>query len=76
MTSDVLAVVVRVSVIATFGVILVGALRAPARRAVGSEATYWLWLSVPACLIAILLPRPPACLCSQDAILSCTTQTA
>jgi bla regulator protein blaR1 len=52
------------------GIILVGAMRAPTRRAVGSEAAYWLWLFVPASLIAVLLPRPPDCLCGPNAILS------
>ena len=69
MASDVLAVLVRLCAVGTLGIILVGALRAAARRAVGSEAAYWLWLSVPASLIAVLLPRPPACLCGPDALL-------
>ena len=70
MASDVLAVLVRLCAVGTLGIILVGALRAATRRAVGSEAAYWLWLSVPASLIAVLLPRPPACLCGPDALLS------
>jgi bla regulator protein BlaR1 len=70
MASDVLAVLVRLCAVGTLGIILVSALRAVTRRAVGSEAAYWLWLSVPASLIAVLLPRPPACLCGPDALLS------
>src|SRR5882757_2563377 len=70
MASDVLAVLVRLCAVGTLGIVLVGALRAATRRAVGSEAAYWLWLSVPASLIAVLLPRPPACLCGPDALLS------
>jgi len=50
--------------------LIVGLLRAPGRRAVGSEAAYWLWLLVPASLIAVLLPRAPACLCAPDALVS------
>ena len=70
MASDVLAVLVRLSVVGTLGITLVGALRTVNRRAVGSEAAYWLWLSVPASLIAVLLPRPPDCLCGPNALLS------
>lgn len=70
MASDVLAVLVRLCAVGTLGIILVSALRAATRRAVGSEAAYWLWLAVPGSLIAVLLPRPPACLCGPDALLS------
>jgi bla regulator protein blaR1 len=70
MAGDVLAVLVRLCVVGTLGIMLVGALRAATRRAVGSEAAYWLWLFVPASLIAVLLPRPPDCLCGPDALLS------
>lgn len=70
MASDTLAVLVRLCAVGTLAIILVSALRAATRRAVGSEAAYWLWLSVPASLVAVLLPRPPACLCGPDALLS------
>src|SRR4051794_4203533 len=70
MASDVLAILVRLCAVGTLGVVLVGALRAVTRRAVGSEAAYWLWLSVPAGLLAVLLPRPPDSLCRADTLLS------
>ena len=70
MASDLVAVLVRLCAVGTLGIILVSALRAVTRRAVGSEAAYWLWLSVPASLIAVLLPRPPDCLCGPNALLS------
>jgi bla regulator protein blaR1 len=70
MASDLLGVLVRLCAVGTLGIILVGALRAVTRRAVGSEAAYWLWLFVPASLIAVLLPQPPACLCRPDTLLS------
>lgn len=70
MASDVLAVLVRLSVVGSVGILLVGLLRVPARRAVGTEATYWFWLPVPASLIAVLLPRAPSCLCGPESYVS------
>jgi beta-lactamase regulating signal transducer with metallopeptidase domain len=57
MANEVTALLVRLSIAATLAVLLVGLLRAPARRVVGSEAAFWLWLLVPAGVIGALLPR-------------------
>ncbi len=66
MANDVLAVLVRLSVVGTLGILVVGPLRIPTRRAVGAEAAYWLWLLLPASLVAVLLPRAPSCLCGPE----------
>ncbi len=66
MVNDVLAVLVRLSVVATLGILVVGPLRVLARRVAGAEAAYWLWLLLPASLIAVLLPRAPSCLCGPE----------
>jgi bla regulator protein blaR1 len=65
-TNDVLALVLRLSVVGTLGIAVVGPLRVLARRTVGAEAAYWLWVLVPAILIAALLPRAPSCLCGPE----------
>ena len=70
MATDVLAVLVRLSIILSAGVVLVGPVRGLARRAVGVEAAYWLWLVVPGSLIAVFLPAGPAEVCRPDAFLS------
>ncbi len=70
MASDVLTTLVRLSIVGLVGILLVGLLRVPARRAVGAEASYWLWLLVPATLIGVLLPRAPPCLCGPETLVS------
>jgi beta-lactamase regulating signal transducer with metallopeptidase domain len=39
-------------------VLLVAVLRRPLRAVIGARATYWLWLLVPALVLASLLPAP------------------
>ncbi|MGH8217282.1 MAG: M56 family metallopeptidase [Steroidobacteraceae bacterium] len=70
MANDVFALLARLSVVGSAGILLVGVLRAPARRTVGAEAAYWLWLVVPASLVAVLLPRAPSCLCGPESYVS------
>jgi bla regulator protein blaR1 len=70
MANDVIAMLVRLSVVGSLGILLVGVLRAPARHTVGAEAAYSLWLLVPASLIAVLLPRAPSCLCGPESYVS------
>jgi beta-lactamase regulating signal transducer with metallopeptidase domain len=57
MANDVLAMLVRLSISTTLALLFISLLRAPARRLVGAEAAFWLWLLVPASLIGPLLPR-------------------
>jgi beta-lactamase regulating signal transducer with metallopeptidase domain len=70
MVNDVLAVLVRLSVVGTLGILILGSLREPTRRAVGTEAAYWLWLLLPGSLIAVFLPRAPPGLCGPNAFLT------
>lgn len=70
MATDLFAILVRLSVIGSVGILLVSLLRAPARRAVGAEAAYWLWLLLPGILVAVLLPRASSCLCGPDSHVS------
>jgi bla regulator protein BlaR1 len=67
MASDVLAVLVRLCIVGTLGILLVGPLRKAARRAVGTEAAYWLWLILPGSLLAVFLPRASVGVCGPDA---------
>ncbi len=70
MGNELFATLIRLSVVGSVGILVVGMLRRPARRAVGAEAAYWLWLLVPGSLIAVLLPRAPSCLCGPESYLS------
>jgi len=68
MANDVIAVLVRLTVVGTLGILLVVSLRALTRRAMGAEVAYWLWLLLPASLMAVLLPRAPTCLCGPETL--------
>jgi|HubBroStandDraft_6_1064221.scaffolds.fasta_scaffold03955_5 beta-lactamase regulating signal transducer with metallopeptidase domain len=57
MVSELLALLVRLSIVPTLAVLVIGLLRWPGRRAVGPEGAYWLWLLVPSGLVAALLPH-------------------
>jgi bla regulator protein blaR1 len=58
MISRSMPALVEVTLAASAAVLFVAALRVPVRRAVGARAAYWLWLSVPASVLAVLLPAP------------------
>lgn len=58
MISRSMPALVAVTLAASAAVLFVAALRVPVRRAVGARAAYWLWLSVPASVLAVLLPAP------------------
>ncbi len=70
MANDLFAILVRLTAVGSTGILLVGVLRKPARRAVGAEAAYWLWLLVPASLLAVFLPEAPSCLCGPESYIS------
>jgi bla regulator protein BlaR1 len=55
---------------------LVGLLRKPMRLAVGAQAAYWLWLLVPAMVVAVLLPAPPVLLLARVNVLPVPVSTA
>jgi beta-lactamase regulating signal transducer with metallopeptidase domain len=67
MANELLAVLARLSIVVSLGILLVVPLRGLARRAVGTEAAYWLWLVLPGSLIAVFLPHAPAEVCRPDA---------
>jgi beta-lactamase regulating signal transducer with metallopeptidase domain len=46
------------TVASSLAILFVGVLRKPFRYAVGARAAYWLWLLVPASVLAVLLPAP------------------
>ena len=69
MANEVLAVIVRVGVVGTLGILLMMLLREPARRAVGAEAAYWLWLILAGSLMAVFLPRAPVGVCRPETLL-------
>lgn len=61
MSGAVLSLLTRGNIGLALGVLLVLALRRPVRRAFGPLAAYSLWLAVPLCTVASLLPvHPPA----------------
>ncbi len=70
MANEVLAMLVRLCVVGTLGILLVVSLREPVRRAVGAEAAFWLWLILPGSLVAVFLPRAATGVCGPDTLLS------
>ncbi len=44
------------TVASSLALLLIGVLRLPLRTAVGARAAYWLWLLIPAMVLATLLP--------------------
>jgi bla regulator protein BlaR1 len=46
------------SVTSSIAILLVGLLRGPLRAVVGARSAYWLWLLIPASVLAQLLPAP------------------
>lgn len=49
---------VQITLASSAAVLLVGALRKPLRHVVGARAAYWLWITIPAATLAVLLPAP------------------
>lgn len=57
MDADLIAALAEATVAGSAAMLLVLALRRPVRATLGASAAYALWLSVPAALLAVLLPR-------------------
>src|SRR5579864_4870738 len=57
-THDVLALIWRGTLISSIAICIVLALRLPARRWLGAQAAYLLWLLVPCAVLATMLPAP------------------
>lgn len=58
MINNALQTLAFVTAVSSLAILLVGTLRGALRIAVGARATYWLWLLVPASILAVLLPGP------------------
>jgi bla regulator protein BlaR1 len=58
MSSSTVHLLVIATIASSLAVLLVAGLRKPLRYAVGARAAYWLWLIVPASVLAVLLPAP------------------
>ena len=56
MTSEVLAALLRANLVGAVAILVVLALRIPARRLFGPEIGYWLWAAPPLAAVATLLP--------------------
>jgi len=58
MSHSLLHAVVGATATSSLAILLVNALRIATRRMAGARAAYWLWLLVPASVLAVLLPAP------------------
>jgi bla regulator protein BlaR1 len=58
MDADLLRSLISATIASSAAVLLVGLLRKPLRAAAGARAAYWLWLLVPAVVLASSLPAP------------------
>jgi TonB family protein len=73
MVSDLLALVLKTTIVMSVMVLIVLTLRMAGRRYLGAVATYWLWASIPVVMLAYLLPP---WLPLRDAMFSTTTLAA
>lgn len=58
MSADILQLLLETTLASSAAIVLARALRWPMRWLAGARAAYWLWMLVPAMLIAVLLPLP------------------
>jgi len=58
MSAELLSGLIGATIASSAAIVLIGLLRKPLRMAVGARAAYWLWLLVPALVLASLLPGP------------------
>ncbi|HET8696323.1 MAG TPA: M56 family metallopeptidase [Gammaproteobacteria bacterium] len=58
MSNSVLSVLAQTTLAATVAIILVALVRKPLARIAGARVAYLVWLLVPACTVAVLLPAP------------------
>jgi bla regulator protein BlaR1 len=56
----------RITIVSSVAILVVGLLRKPLRTVAGARAAYWLWLLVPALVLATLLPAPTGLLHSSS----------
>ena len=58
MSASLLHALINSTIASSLAILLVAALRRPLRAAAGARAAYWLWLLIPAVVLATLLPAP------------------
>ncbi len=58
MDTELLRTLLGATLASSVAILLIGAARLPVRRIAGSSAAYWLWLLVPALIVAIWVPPP------------------
>jgi len=58
MSASILQILLQLSLVSSAAVLVVAVLRKPLRYAAGTRAAYWLWILVPANVLAVLLPVP------------------
>src|SRR5580692_60739 len=74
MGASLLHALIGATVASSMAILIVGVLRLPLRAVVGARAAYWLWLLIPAMVLATLLPAPAGIL--RISSHSLTTQLA
>jgi bla regulator protein blaR1 len=58
MSSHAIFLLVAPTIASSAAIVLIGLLRMPLRNLFGAQAAYWVWLVVPAGVLAVLLPAP------------------
>lgn len=58
MNSSLIHLLVTTTIASSFSVLIVAGLRKPLRHLAGARAAYWIWLLVPASIVALCLPGP------------------
>jgi beta-lactamase regulating signal transducer with metallopeptidase domain len=58
MISNVVHLLVATTLASSIAVVLAGAVRKPLRHTVGARGAYWIWVLVPASLLAVCVPGP------------------
>jgi bla regulator protein BlaR1 len=76
MGAETFRVLAQATMVASLACALIGLLRKPLRVAVGARVAYWLWLIVPAMLVAVLLPAPSVLLLARVNVLPAPVSSA
>jgi bla regulator protein BlaR1 len=58
MDVELLRALIAATVASSVAILLIGLLRRPLRSVIGARAAYWLWLLIPACVMAAWIPAP------------------
>jgi bla regulator protein blaR1 len=58
MISQLIALLINLTIATSIALSLIGMSRRPLRRAVGAQAAYWLWLMIPGSALAAMIPGP------------------